>query len=201
MALILASQSPRRCQLLAQLGYTFTCQSADIDESILANELALTYVERVAKMKAQAIAKQLPSTSTTNNTVILSADTCVVYQQHILGKPQSLAHCYEMLRLLSNQTHQVYTCIVACDHIHSKHMTVTTEVDFKAISDHEIENYWYSKEPQDKAGAYGIQGLGGQFVKQIRGSYSAVVGLPLYETTELLSSFGIYSSLKKANNK
>ncbi|WP_085298407.1 Maf family protein [Cognaticolwellia mytili] len=187
--LILASQSPRRKELLAQLGYDFQCLPADIDESIRSDENAAQYVARLALEKANAIAQKQAN----GEAVVLGSDTSVVFQQHILGKPESLDDCIAMLKMLSDNSHQVVTAIAAVQGERSEVITVTTDVDFKALSIAEITRYWQTGEPQDKAGAYGIQGIAGQFVKQIRGSYSSVVGLPLYETAQLLSSFGVKS--------
>ncbi len=187
--LILASQSPRRKELLTQLGYNFQCLPADIDESIQSDENAAQYVARLALEKANAIAQNQAD----DDVVVLGSDTSVVFQQHILGKPESLDDCIAILKMLSDNSHQVVTAIAAVQGERSEVIVVTTDVDFKALSTQEITRYWQTGEPQDKAGAYGIQGIAGQFVKQIRGSYSSVVGLPLYETAQLLSSFGVKS--------
>lgn len=186
--LILASQSPRRKELLQQLGYSFQCLPADIDESVQPNETVEQYVARLALEKANAIALQQP-----DDVVVLGSDTSVVFQQHILGKPESLEDCLVTLSMLSGNTHQVITAISVVCGERNDVVVVNTEVDFKTLSSAEIMRYWQTGEPQDKAGSYGIQGIAGQFVKQIRGSYSAVVGLPLYETAQLLSSFGVNS--------
>lgn len=187
--LILASQSPRRKELLTQLGYNFQCLPADIDESIQSDENAAQYVARLALEKANAIAQKQAD----GDVVVLGSDTSVVFQQHILGKPESLDDCIAILKMLSDNSHQVVTAIATVKGERSEVIVVTTDVDFKALSTQEITRYWQTGEPQDKAGAYGIQGIAGQFVKQIRGSYSSVVGLPLYETAQLLSSFGVKS--------
>ncbi len=184
--LILASQSPRRKELLQQLGYDFSCSPADIDESVLLAENPEQYVARLALEKAQAIGKKH-----SEDTVVLGSDTTVVFGQHILGKPESLSDCLTILKMLSGNSHQVITAIAAVQGERREVVIVSTEVDFKVLSEKEIIRYWQTGEPQDKAGAYGIQGIAGQFVKQIRGSYSAVVGLPLYETAQLLSAFGV----------
>tara|TARA_R110000796_G_scaffold41989_1_gene104060 strand:+ start:136 stop:723 length:588 start_codon:yes stop_codon:yes gene_type:complete len=188
--LILASQSPRRKELLQQLGYDFTCAPADIDESVQSLENPEQYVARLALEKAQAIAVKQG-----DDVVVLGSDTSVVFEQHILGKPETLADCLAMLSLLSGKTHQVITAIAAVKGQWSEVVIVSSEVDFKTLSEKEMTRYWQTGEPQDKAGGYGIQGIAGQFVKQIRGSYSAVVGLPLYETAQLLSTFGVKSSM------
>ena len=188
--LVLASQSPRRKELLQQLGYDFICLPADIDESVLLTETPEQYVARLALEKASAIAQKQSA-----NVVVLGSDTSVIFKQHILGKPESLTDCLAILTMLSGNSHQVVTAVAAVQGERSEVVLVSTEVDFKCLSEQEIRRYWQTGEPQDKAGAYGIQGIAGQFVKQIRGSYSAVVGLPLYETAQLLSTFGVQSSL------
>jgi septum formation protein len=190
--LILASQSPRRKELLEQLGYHFTCLPADIDESVLAQENPEQYVSRLAIEKARVIAKQYDE-----SVVVLGSDTSVVFGTNILGKPASLDECIAILSMLSGQTHQVITAVAVVKGERTEVFVVRTEVDFKVLTEQEISRYWQTGEPQDKAGAYGIQGIAGQFVKQIRGSYSAVVGLPLYETSQLLSLFGVHSSITK----
>ncbi len=180
--LVLASQSPRRQSLLSQLGVKFLIHSADIDESVHINELPSNYVERLAIEKAKAIV-DLPEY---NIASVIGSDTCVVIDNCILGKPESKQHCIEMLMALSGQKHQVYTAVAIVTKKIVKVVTVVTHVEFKELTEFEIIAYWQSGEPQDKAGSYGIQGLGGQFVKSIDGSYSSVVGLPLVETAMLL---------------
>ena len=188
--LILASQSPRRQELLAQLGYQFECMSADIDESQLMDENPSHYVSRLALAKAQHIAKNQPET-----TIVLGSDTTVVYQNTILGKPQNLAESITMLTMLSDNTHQVLTSVGVVQGDKKKVITVTTDVTFKALTESEMINYWHTNEPQDKAGSYGIQGIGGQFVTHLNGSYSAVVGLPLFETAQLLTEFNLLTAI------
>lgn len=188
--LVLASQSPRRKELLMQLGYQFQCVPADVDESVKLNESAEHYVNRLAKDKAIKVAEQQDK-----NTVVLGSDTSVVFQQHILGKPTSLDDCIRMLSMLSGEKHQVITSVAVVQNKCVEVVTVITDVEFKSLTEEEIIRYWHTGEPKDKAGAYGIQGIGGQFVKQIQGSYSAVVGLPLYETAKLLSAFAVDAAL------
>jgi len=192
--LILASKSPRRKELLAQLGYQFTSLSADIDESVKYNEPAEQYVVRLAIEKAIFIAKNQPET-----TLILGSDTSVVFENHILGKPVDLDDCLNQLSMLSNKQHQVITAIAVVKGQQVNSVAVTTDVTFKPLNNEEITRYWHTGEPQDKAGSYGIQGIGGQFVKQIYGSYSAVVGLPLYETAQLLAKFGMPTPINAVN--
>ncbi|WDE04487.1 septum formation inhibitor Maf [Thalassomonas viridans] len=190
MKLVLASKSPRRSELLAQLGYQFDCIAADIDESVLTGESPGNYVERLSGEKAAAIAETFEKTQA-DNTLVLGSDTAVVVDDVILGKPKDINDGQRMLAMLSGRSHQVITGIAVA---HAGKITselVVTEVSFKSLSPQEIKRYWQTGEPQDKAGAYGIQGIGGQFVTGIRGSYSAVVGLPLYETAQILLACGM----------
>ena len=190
--LILASQSPRRKELLTQLGYQFHSISADIDETVMGNETPHDYVTRLALEKAKYVAQDQP-----NNVAVLGSDTSVVYQNTILGKPENLTESLKMLTMLSNNTHQVLTAVAVAQGQKTQTIVVTTDVTFKALSVNEIENYWHTNEPQDKAGSYGIQGIGGQFVTHINGSYSAVVGLPLFETAQLLAQFNLPTTIQK----
>ena len=183
---VLASQSPRRKSLLTQLGYQFNSVPANIDESVHEGETAEHYVARLALEKAQCVAKEQDK-----NIVVLGSDTTVVYQEQILGKPENVQDCVRILSLLSGTRHQVLTAVAVVQGSRTKVEVISTDVIFKSISEAEILNYWATGEPQDKAGAYGLQGIGGQFVISIEGSYSAVVGLPLYETVELLKSVDI----------
>ena len=195
--LVLASQSPRRKALLSQLGYQFICQPANIDESVFDDEPALNYVVRMAKEKAQVIAQQAKPY---HNRLILGADTCVVNDGEILAKPIDLADCITILKTLSAKKHQVLTAIAVTNGDNISHEVIITDVYFKTLATDEITAYWHTGEPQDKAGAYGIQGIGGQFVRRMEGSYSAVVGLPLYETSQLLAKFGLFSAIQQTKN-
>ena len=199
--LILASQSPRRKSLLAQLGYKFTTQAADIDESVLSNENAKDYVLRLAQKKAQVIFSSLPAQQQAQS-IVIGSDTSVVIEGEILGKPVNEADCIATLQRLENNQHQVLTAIAAVsqDQLNKNKnkiisRLVETHVQFKALTIDEIKRYWQTGEPCDKAGAYAIQGIGGQFVTTIKGSYSAVVGLPLYETAQLLAQAGLPTSI------
>jgi len=177
----LASASPRRRELLTQLGVNFQLISADIDETPLPNEDPAVYVQRLALAKAQAgLARQSVALPT------LGADTIVVAQQHILGKPRDLADFQRMMQLLSGRSHQVMTAVALVSEQRSLTQLVCTEVHFRHLTADEILTYWHSGEPQDKAGGYGIQGLAARFIERINGSYTAVVGLPLCETDQLL---------------
>ncbi len=179
--LLLASQSPRRAELLTQLNVSFTTINVDVDESTVTGESAEDYVRRLA------IAKAMKGWEMSDQSLpVLGSDTAVVIEGHILGKPRDKADSARMLRMLSGKSHRVLTAVALVQDGTTLDELVATEVQFKELSDREIEQYWLTGEPQDKAGSYAIQGIAGHFVKQISGSYSAVVGLPLYETYELL---------------
>jgi len=184
--LVLASQSPRRAELLNQIGIPFIQLPVDIDETVAINENPAAYVQRMANEKS-ARGWQLNTT----NDLVLGADTIVVVNNSILGKPQNKAHFVDMMELLSNTTHKVFTAVAITSVKVQKSIIIETQVCFGPLTKQQIEWYWQTGEPQDKAGGYGIQGLGGQFVKHIAGSYSAVVGLPLYQTRTLLAEFGL----------
>lgn len=184
--LYLASGSPRRRELLTQIGVPFTPVSAPIDETPLPGESAAAYVERLAVAKAEAGLASLGGPALT-----LGADTAVVLDGRILGKPENREHALAMLAELSGREHQVLTAVAVSDGQRCQSLCVASNVRFRPISPAEAERYWASGEPADKAGGYAIQGLGAVFVTGLEGSYSAVVGLPLSETAELLGQFGI----------
>ena len=196
--LILASQSPRRQELLHQLGYEFTVSAADIDEEAYQNESPDDYVLRLSVEKAQAIFQQLPISKQTD-TLVLGADTCVVIDGEILGKPADEKQCLTTLGKLSGKSHQVLTSIATVGASIVIKELITTQVNFITLKPAEIQRYWQTGEPCDKAGSYAIQGIGGQFVTGINGSYSAVVGLPLYETSQMLAKLGIPTSIQTAS--
>ncbi|MFL3650527.1 MAG: Maf family protein [Pseudoalteromonas sp.] len=183
-AVYLASASPRRKELLSQLGIEFTQFSVDADESPLPNEQPRALVERLARLKAQS-GVALGYT----DRPVLGSDTVVVIDNQSLGKPRDKDDFTATLKRLSGNTHQVLTAVAFASETDVVSCVVSTDVTFKTLTDQEISDYWESKEPQDKAGGYGIQGLGGRFVTHIAGSYFAVVGLPLYETEQLLQAF------------
>jgi len=196
--LILASQSPRRKELLKQLGFQFSIQASHIDETINEAEAAYDYVLRLAKEKAQHVLDSLPEAEK-KISFVLGSDTSVVLNGKILGKPANEADCIKTLALLSNNQHQVLTAIALVSNAGVQGEVITTDVTFKSLTKAEIQAYWLTGEPQDKAGSYGIQGIAGQFVKNINGSYSAVVGLPLYETAQLLTDASFTGAID-ANN-
>ena len=189
--LLLASGSPRRRELLTQIGVPFTTLSADIDETPLADETPAAYVLRLARGKADAGLLQLANDPAYPTACVLGADTAVVLDGRILGKPADEAEALEMLAALSNREHEVLTAVAVVHEERCETRTVTSRVRFREISEDEARRYWASGEPCDKAGGYGIQGLGAVFVENLSGSYSAVVGLPLCETAEILQRFGI----------
>ncbi|MBD1581061.1 Maf family protein [Pseudoalteromonas sp. S16_S37] len=183
-SLYLASASPRRKQLLAQLNYDFIQFSVDADETQLNNEPPLQYVERLARLKAESAVAQGYS-----DRPVLGSDTVVVIDNIALGKPKDEQDFLNTMRRLSGRTHQVYTAIALADSNHTISTVVCTEVTFKQLSTQEMHQYWLSGEPLDKAGGYGIQGIGGKFITKLSGSYFAVMGLPLYETDQLIKEF------------
>ncbi|AIL63449.1 Maf family protein [Pseudomonas alkylphenolica] len=189
--LYLASGSPRRRELLTQIGVPFTTLSASVDESPLPNEAAPVYVERLARAKASAGLAALLPRETNAALAVLGADTAVVLDGQILGKPVDRDDALAMLAALSGREHQVLTAVAVADQQRCLSVCVASQVRFRPISSEEAQAYWASGEPMDKAGAYAIQGLGAVFVQRIEGSYSAVVGLPLRETAELLGRFAI----------
>ncbi len=183
--LLLASASPRRRELLAQIGVPCTQRPSEVDERVLPGESPEAYVERVTRDKALAAVAACPGR------VVLAADTAVVHGGQILGKPRDRAHALDMLGRLSADAHWVMTAVAVARDERIALQRVDTRVCFRRLSAQELADYWDTGEPADKAGAYGIQGLGAVFVDRIEGSYSAVVGLPLRETASLLEGFGI----------
>ncbi|WP_111638993.1 Maf family protein [Marinomonas shanghaiensis] len=193
--LVLASASPRRKELLSLLVKEFEVLPADIDETPKYQEEAKDYVVRMAVEKAKAaIEKYKRQPNAGLSAIFLASDTSVVVGGRILGKPSSLDDSLSMLRQLSGRSHQVITSLCLCnlefDHVVTK--CIVNDVSFRDISDVEIQQYWKSGEPHDKAGSYAIQGMGSIFVRSMSGSYSAVVGLPLYEAAQILAQFGIH---------
>ncbi|MBA6413004.1 septum formation inhibitor Maf [Parahaliea sp. F7430] len=188
--LILASASPRRRELLAQLGLSCQVQAADIDETPDIAESPEHYVSRMAFEKAALVAASAPA-----GAVVLAADTSVVIDGDVLGKPRDQLHGLAMLARLSGRSHQVMTAICLLADERKAEDLVVTEVTFSRLDRNLCEAYLATDEPWDKAGAYGIQGLGGALVESIKGSYSNVVGLPLAQTWRLLAQFGVTTAL------
>lgn len=180
----LASGSPRRRELVQLLAYDFDILRPEVEEQWQEGETPEAYVQRLAKDKSQAGVK-----IAAENHPVLGADTIVVLNNQILEKPRNEQHAQEMLIALSGNTHQVMTAIAISDQKNTLGTLVVTDVTFRDLSLTEIQDYIKSGEPMDKAGAYGIQGFGGRYVRRINGSYHAVVGLPLVETDELIQRF------------
>lgn len=191
LTLYLASGSPRRRELLTQLGLQFERVITEVEERRQPDESADAYVRRLAVEKAQAGVAVAPQ-----DLPVLGADTIVVLNGEVLEKPASEAHAAEMLTKLSGQTHLVMTAVALADRQRTLECLVITDVTFRTLSPADIRDYIASGEPVDKAGAYAIQGSGGRFVRKINGSYYAVVGLPLVETDELLSHFQALRDLR-----
>lgn len=186
MELILASQSPRRRELLERLGLTFTVQVADIDETMDPAKLPFDEVARLSRDKAAAVAVHAPETA-----VVVAADTVVVLEDRVLGKPHSEREAAEMLRSLSGRPHQVMTGMTVRRGSHVESDTVVTDVHFRSLSEEEIAAYIATGEPMDKAGAYGIQGLASIFVDRLAGDYYNVMGLPLCRLCAMLRKAGV----------
>jgi septum formation protein len=185
----LASQSPRRRELLTQIGVEFSVLAVDVEEQQQSGELAVDYVARLARDKAQAGVTALVCSTTAVNNAVLGADTIVVYAGEVLEKPVDEADSKRMLSLLSGHEHEVMTAVALADNNRCWVEVVTTQVQFREISTTEMHDYWCTGEPTDKAGSYAIQGIAGKFVSHMSGSYSAVVGLPLMQTEKLIQAF------------
>lgn len=181
LKLVLASGSPRRFELLQLLDRPFTVVRPDVPEQQQANETALAYVQRLALSKAHAGAAMAAA-----DALVLGADTIVVCADQVLEKPRDYAHFVEMMQLLSGATHQAMTAVAGVKAEREAVIVSSAMVTFKPLTATEIEQYWHSGEPLDKAGGYGIQGRAAKFVTHLEGSYLAVVGLPLFETEQLI---------------
>ena len=195
-ALFLASASPRRRELLTQIGVPFELLSITLDETPLPAERPEAYVQRLAREKALAGWAAVGDDSV----AVLGADTTVVIDERILGKPADRAEGLLMLESLSDREHHVLTAVALATRGACEVRLVTSRVRFRRIERAEAEAYWASGEPCDKAGGYAIQGWGAVFVAELRGSYSAVVGLPLCETAQLLDLAGIARWVKEDRN-
>ncbi|MEN8763421.1 MAG: Maf family protein [Thiogranum sp.] len=171
---------------MQQISVRFRQQVAEVDETPLDNESAEDYVVRLAMAKARAVRQRFAE----DKAPVLGADTAVVVDGRLLGKPADLAHARDMLQLLSGRRHQVLSAVALVKDRQAVAVS-DSSVWFRTLSEKEIEDYWKTGEPRDKAGAYGIQGIGAIFVERLEGSYSGVMGLPLCETARLLRNFGI----------
>jgi len=184
-AVVLASTSPRRRELLAACGLTAVVRPVAIDETVRPGEPPRDYVERLACAKAEAAAEHAPEA------VVIGADTAVVLDGEIYGKPASAADFRRMMGALGGRSHEVYTGVAVVQGGRAAVRTAVSRVRLRQLDEGEMQRYWASGEPRDKAGGYAIQGLGALFVTGLEGSYSGVVGLPLYETGELLAAAGV----------
>ncbi len=190
-SLHLASSSPRRSEILSSLGLTFTASGVDVDETPIPGEPAEAMVLRLALAKARAA-------SCDAGTVVIGADTSVVLDSVIFGKPGDEEDALAMLAQLSGRTHRVLTGVAVVAGERAATAVSGSDVRFREIGPDEARAYWQSGEPQDKAGSYAIQGLGGIFVESIAGSYSGIVGLPVFETTRLLQDAGFEVMTREA---
>lgn len=182
---VLASASPRRAQLLEQIGVDFEVRAADIDESSNRSETAEALAERLAATKADAVARHFPGA------VVIGSDTVVALDDDIFGKPRDRDDAARMLARLSGCTHRVCSGVVVVDGERRASRLSTSQVTMATIDAAAIAAYWASGEPRGKAGSYAIQGRGAVFVAHLEGSYSGVMGLPLFETAALLAAFGV----------
>ena len=183
----LASRSPRRRELLQQIGVAHRLLDVEVDETVRAGESPSDYVLRLSQDKAVA---GLEACKKAERLPVLAADTCVVIDGQLLGKPAGRQEGLSMLERLSGATHRVYTAVALDDGRLATRLSVS-EVSFRTLSEAEMAAYWATGEPTDKAGGYAIQGQAAQFVRELRGSYTGVMGLPIYETAELLRDAGI----------
>ena len=186
--LILASNSPRRSELLAQAGLTFTVEAADVNEDMQPGEAPSTYVQRLAVEKAQAVWNRHKGNEDSADPItVIGADTTVICNGEVLGKPVDQTDARRMLELLSGRTHQVLTGVAAITRTATVSTVEITQVYFDLISERELATYLASGEPLDKAGAYGIQGYAARWIPKIEGCYFNVMGLPLSRTMALIA--------------
>lgn len=185
--IILASGSPRRKQILEQVGLKFTVEVSDYEEKPIPGVVPSEFVETLSLEKAKAIAKNH------DDAIIIGADTIVVLDNQILGKPKTKEDAREMLKKLSGNTHSVFTGFTIIDTVNKRTITnhVETKIRFKNLSEEEISAYIETEEPMDKAGAYGVQDRGALFVEYIEGDYASVMGLPILKIFEILKTLGI----------
>lgn len=185
----LASASPRRSALLTQIGVAHRIAPVPVDESVDGAEAPEKYVTRLAALKADTLWQNLPLDE---RLPVLGSDTSVVVDRTILGKPSDESDCLRMLELLSGRTHQVHTAVAVRSAAGSEVRLSVSDVTFRDLSRAEMRAYWQTGEPADKAGGYAIQGRGAVFIRHIAGSYSGIMGLPLFETAELLAAQSIF---------
>jgi septum formation protein len=189
----LASASPRRSALLTQIGVAHCVAPVDVDESLAETEAPEKYVTRLAALKADTLWEKLLDRE---RLPVLGSDTTVVVDQSILGKPADENDCVRMLQLLSGRTHQVHTAVAVRSARGSEVRLSISDVTFRELSPAEMRAYWRTGEPADKAGGYAVQGRGAVFIRHIAGSYSGIMGLPLFETAELLAAHQIANEVQ-----
>jgi len=198
--IVLASASPRRRELLEQINISSWPYPVNIDESVIKGETAVVYVQRLALLKAQRACNEIQQDSTLidiHSLVVLGSDTTIEINGEILGKPIDSAHACEILAKLSGSKHIVHTAVALVTPDKTLTSLSSSDVTFAKLSTQRIKQYVATNEPMGKAGAYGIQGQGAQFVKALNGSYSGVMGLPLFETSELLLQMNLNPLLPK----
>jgi len=186
----LASSSPRRAEILTQMGIFFRIISVSVPEIASENEICDEYVYRLAREKAQVGVKSRSE----EDLVVIGADTVILLDNQILEKPINEQDAFNMLASLSNKTHLVKTAVSVCSRIKCETVVQTSQVTMADLSSSEISAYWQSGEPCGKAGGYAVQGKGAMFIKHIEGSYSGIMGLPIYETARLLNEFEVRSN-------
>lgn len=191
--LVLASGSPRRSELLEQVGFSFQVHAVDMDETMLPDEDVLDHVNRLAMEKARLAYRQLAADNP--DLVVLGADTVVEIGGEVLGKPADSRQAALFLARLSGSRHRVHTAVAVVTGDNELAAISSSEVEFAVLTDEQINAYIATGEPMDKAGAYAIQGIAAQFVTHLSGSYSGVMGLPLYETASLLSACDVSSGI------
>ena len=194
-SIVLASASPRRREILTQMGVAHSLAEHSVDEVAHVGEAAADFVQRLALEKSLSVQSSNPQLTLP----ILGSDTIVVCDQQILGKPVDRADALRMLSLLSGRQHQVLSAVALCLGARSQVILSRSDVSFKPLTPQEIDLYWASGEPIGKAGAYAIQGLGGMFVSALSGSFSGVMGLPVFETAQLLAEFGVRTGMSEGS--
>jgi septum formation protein len=182
--ILLASASPRRSELLSQIGVAHLIRPVDVDESVRPGEAPSAYVMRLAETKAAALWDRLPGHE---RAPVLAADTTVAMEGEIFGKPADAGEARAMLTRLSGRTHEVHTAVAIRHALGAAARLSSSSVSLRELTDEEIEAYWATGEPADKAGGYAVQGRAAVFIRHIAGSYSGIMGLPLFETWELLA--------------
>ena len=202
--LILASASPRRAELLRQIGLNFQVMPADIDESQHPDEMPEDFAHRLSYEKADSIYQRLVSKAVDrekptaqHSSVVLGADTIVLQDDQVFGKPDNFHEFKSTMNQLSGNRHQVMSAVSLLGVEIEETLISVTDVYFRELSTSEIEEYWHTGEPRDKAGGYAIQGLAASFIRRIEGSYSGVMGLPLYEVSQMLTRHRLFSVSSK----